>query len=259
MRIALACLIVIGFIPLLVALRAHRGTSLFHALIWALVAWLAWGCAFLFDQSDSRGLDPFRYFALCLTGCAGIAVLGARRPIVGAWNFVALGLLAVMVLPLLETLFIGTPPVDTLRIVFMTATIAVGTLNYLQTSFGPAGFVLLLACAGEITHLFAPDRFAAVWIFDGLMTAVPWLGWLGLRARRRDSSAFDRLWLDFRDQWGLMWSQRVREQFNAAAQNAGWGVTLKWRGLKDEAPQDQEKHVEALRAILQRFLSKDQR
>ena len=44
------------------------------------------------------------YTALSLTGCAGVAVLGARRPGVGPWNFVLLGLLAVMLLPLAEGL-----------------------------------------------------------------------------------------------------------------------------------------------------------
>jgi hypothetical protein len=39
-----------------------------------------------------------RYLALCLTGCVGVAVLGARRPGVGAWDFVLLGLLAVLLL-----------------------------------------------------------------------------------------------------------------------------------------------------------------
>ena len=34
--------------------------------------------------------------------------------------------------------------------------------------------------------------------------------------------------VSFRDSWGLMWSQRFREQFNRAAENAGWPITLRW-------------------------------
>jgi len=258
MPIVLASLIVAGLVPLILALRAHRGTSLFHALLWSLSAWLSWGCAFLMAEADRAALDPFRYVALCLTGCAGIAVLGARRPTVAAWNLVVAGLFAVMMWPLVETLLIGTHPVDTLRIFFMAATIAVGILNYVPTCFGPAALVLLFACGGEIAHFYAPNRVAEIWIFDAALTTVPWIGWLAMRTHGESFSEFDRRWLEFRDQWGLMWSQRVREQFNAAAQNAGWSVKLTWRGLRGDLEQDQNKYLETLRAALQRFLQADQ-
>src|SRR5260370_314993 len=83
------------------------------------------GLAFLCDDSEKADMQPGRYCAVCLTGCAGVAVLGARRPHVLAWNFVVLGLFTVMVLPLMETQIIGTHPVDGLRIFFMAGTIAV--------------------------------------------------------------------------------------------------------------------------------------
>ena len=56
----------------------------------------------------------------------------------------------------------------------------------------------------------------------------------------------------------------MREQFNNAAQNAGWPVKLSWWGLVEEMqtpaelPADQEKIVETLRATLQRFVETDQ-
>jgi hypothetical protein len=70
--------------------------------------------------------------------------------------------------------------------------------------------------------------------------------------------AADRLWLDFRDAWGLLWGQRVREQFNRAADNAGWPVTLTWgglRGISGEPGVAEEKLLETLRAIVQRFVA----
>jgi hypothetical protein len=196
-----------------------------------------------------------------LTGCAGVAVLGARRPHVFAWNFVALGLFAVMVLPLVETLFIGTHPVDALRIFFMAATIAVGILNYLPTRLAPAALLLAGACAGETVLLFAPAWLpgeAAGTIAAGLLAAVPWVAWSCLRKRAAELGAADRLWLDFRDAWGLLWGQRVREQFNRAADNAGWPVTLTWgglRGISGEPGVAEEKLLETLRAIVQRFVA----
>jgi hypothetical protein len=70
---------------------------------------------------------------------------------------------------------------------------------------------------------------------------------------------FDALWLDFRNRYGLIWSQRVREQFNQAAMNAGWPVQLYWQGLvrlSTPEPLDAEMQTEivnALRALLKRF------
>jgi hypothetical protein len=267
MSIVLTALIVAGLLPLSLALRANRGTSLLHALIWTLVAWLSWGLAFLCDDLERAGMQPGRYCAVCLTGCAGVAVLGARRPHVFAWNFVVLGLFTVMVLPLMETRFIGTHPVDGLRIFFMAGTIAVGILNYLPTRLAPAALLLMLIGAGEITLLYASDSlskvpsFGARMVFDLLLIVVPWLAWICLARRTADRSDFDRLWLNFRDRWGLVWSQRIREQFNHAAQNAGWPVKLAWHGLtqeKDEPPAaDEEKFVEMLQKTLQRFLAAD--
>jgi hypothetical protein len=261
MHFVFAGLIVAGLVPLILAWRSRRATSLAHALVWAIVAWLSWGLAFLIGDAERAGVDPWRYCALCLTGCAGVAVLGARRPHVFAWNFVALGLFAVMILPLIETLFIGTHPVDPLRIFFMAATIAVGILNYLPTRFAPAALLLALACAGATVLLFAPAWLPselAGTIVAGLLAAVPWVAWSCLRRRSAGRSAADRLWLDFRDAWGLLWSQRVREQFNRAAENAGWQVTLTWGGLRGEGVSE-EKLLETLRATLQRFVAADQR
>lgn len=250
----MASLILLGVIPFLVALWHNRATSLFHALVWALIAWLGWGVAFLFDDSERASVASSRYVALCLTGCAGVAVLGARRPYVFAWNFVILGLLAVMVLPLVETKLLGTQSLDGLRIFFLTATIAVSILNYLPTRLALVAILLAAVIIGEVGDLYAPTliRFRE----DLLLTLVPWLGWLMIRpSRHADRTEFDRLWLDFRDRWGLVWGQRVREQFNQAAGNAGWNATLSWGGLKDaDALVEQENLVELLRATLQRFI-----
>ena len=83
-------LFVLGLWPLSRAWLATRGTALFHAVLWGHVAWLAWGVT-LTSRGDIHP-DPAVYVALCATACAGVAVFGARRPQVTAWNFVVLGL-----------------------------------------------------------------------------------------------------------------------------------------------------------------------
>jgi hypothetical protein len=257
MSFVLPALILAGAMPIGRALWVNRRTSLSHALVWTLITWLSWGFAFISDWFTAD-----RYCALCLTGCAGVAVLGARRPHVFAWNFVVAGLFAVMVLPIIETHVIGTRSLDGLRVFFLAATIAVGIVNYLPTRLAPAAFLLAIVCAGEITSLVGPSWLLEPYpvIFDVLVTAVPWIAWISVRRHDAAYSAFDRLWLSFRDRWGLVWSQRVREQFNNAAEHSGWPIKLMWHGLVQEKetpalePAEEAKMMETLRATLQRFL-----
>src|SRR6516165_3721446 len=94
--------------PIWQAWRANRARTLLHAIYWAILAWMAWCvCLAWSTQDPDGGAERSAYLALCLTGCAGMAVLGARRPGAGAWNFVVVGLLAVNVLPLIEGLTRG--------------------------------------------------------------------------------------------------------------------------------------------------------
>src|SRR6478672_2221853 len=71
-------------VPLLAGIWANRRTSLVHSMVWAGLAWLGWGTAL------GTGERAWCYGALCLTGCAGVAVLGARQPGVTVWNFVVI-------------------------------------------------------------------------------------------------------------------------------------------------------------------------
>jgi hypothetical protein len=237
--------------PLAQAWRANRHTTLRYALAWLAAAWLAWGALTLVDTGGVR------YLALCLTGCAAVAVLGARLPIAGAWNFVVLGLLTVLWLPWFENILVrGGPLLDPLRLLFVIATLAVGVLNYLPTRLAGAVLMLALACAAELV-LLLDVALAEVWrpwlthVSRGSIPLACWLPWAMAR-RSATLSAFDRQWLAFRDRFGLMWGQRVREQFNRAAANAGWPVVLGWNGLRASTFVTADM-VETLGALLKRF------
>jgi len=248
---------------------ATRGTALFHAVHWGAAAWLAWMFA-IFIRITSRPFEgfaapinpidpnPFFYVALCLTGCAGVAVLGARRPHVAAWNFVVASLFAVMVLPLIEKAVIGTQSLDWLRITFLATTLAIGILNYLPTRFGPAAFLLALGCAGELIGVLsnqplpegAEEQILRLCVLSAALLAF---------ARRLPGAtdALNLLWREFRDRWGLVWGLRVREQFNRSAANAGWPVTLTWFGFTYQKPVDAATRTaisDALSGLLHRFV-----
>jgi hypothetical protein len=248
--------------PLARAWRANRATTLVHALNWTVAAWLAWWCAVLLG--DEEGTVAIRYLALCLTGCAGIAVMGARRPIVGAWNCVLLALLGVLLLPLAEHAVLGIRLLDPLRLVFVIGTIAVAVLNYLPTRLawpallvGGAGALEVMALSASLDD--SSRRSVAMQIANYLWPLACWLALLAQRRDWRGTAVFDRDWLGFRDRYGLMWSQRIREQFNRAAANASWPVNLYWRGLRMTVRDAvipgavQETIVTTFREMLKRF------
>lgn len=260
MRILFSFLIVAGLYPLLRAWRAQRQSSLAHAVVWAGAAWLGWGVALVAGAPGNFGLDPWRYFALSLTGAAGVAVLGARRPRLAAWDMVVVGLLAVMMLPLGEGLFLGTPTIDSLRLFFLCGTLTVGILNYAPTALALPALLLGAVCLGECAVLFSADLLIAPGALNVLhlsLLVVPWLG-LATWQRKQTDNLVDRLWLDFRDRFGLFWGQRVREQYNRGASHAGLPGYLSWHGWEqggDMPPtQDQWQAMEArLAALFKRF------
>jgi hypothetical protein len=145
-----------------------------------------------------------------------------------------------------------------LRIAFLFTTLGIGILNYLPTRFGPAAFFLALGCAGEMIGVLANRPIA-----DGgeeLVLRLCILSAPVLALARHSPGKTDELnllWRDFRDRWGLVWGLRVREQFNRAAANARWPVTLSWFGLRFTQQVDAATHAgisATLSALLQRFI-----
>ncbi len=218
-------IIISAIIPLMRAGSTNRSTSLIHAIGWAMVAWCGW------LVSAVAGSLATAYLALVLSGCVGIAVLGARRPGVGGWNFVVGGLLAVLTVPLAEAFVLDTPVrLGMLRTVFLACLLGVTVINYLPTRLFFGAVLLGIGCGLELAWLV--ERQAAHEQAVCCIGLAPWLAWLGLRLGPKATSECDRLWRRFRDRFGLIWSLRVREQFNHASLNAGRNVELHWTGVR---------------------------
>jgi hypothetical protein len=255
MEVGAALLLLTGAYPLAKALRANRSTTLRQSLLWAFLAWSAWA-----GVAWSRVLRPeadeplATYGALCLTGCAGVAVLGARRPGVTAWNFVVGGLLAVLFLPILNGQ--GGLRLELAQELFLTATLAMSFLNYLPTGLGLGAVLAAAGCSWEMIRLLGWTSAAVPWLGPLLLSLTPWAAWAGLARQGTNATAFDRLWLAYRDRFGFVWGQRMREQFNRAAHHAGWPVMLRWQGLQptaDHPPLDPAQLLATLHAVLKRF------
>ncbi len=233
--------------PIWIAWRASAHTTLRSTVGWVGAAWAAWLLA-----AATRD-DVAAYLALSLSGCAGVAVLGARRPGVGTWNFVVIGLLAVLGMPVARVR--GTLHLETAQVMFLGAVLAVPVLNYLPTRLAPGVLLSGLGCAAELTRLTGASFAPVPDVAHLCLAAGPWLA-LVTRRRIEGPSEFDTAWLRFRDRYGFVWGQRAREQFNKAAENAGWAVRLTWHGLgstdagKTPGADDL---VRTLAAVLRRF------
>ncbi len=250
-------LIATGAAPILLAIWTNRRTSLVHALAWAIGAWFGW------LMSAVSGTIRLRYLALCLLACAGVAVLGARRPGAAAWHAVVVGLLAVLLIPVAQGLLAGVAlTIDSIWTGFLIAALLVGLVNYLPTSFGLGTLALITACVLELRWIGADipenERLASL-AFAG---SAPWLAWLGHKVLLPKCAEPDRTWKDLRDRFGVVWGERVREQFNRAAHHAGLRVTMGWRGLRtfDEVPltaESRARSLELLHALMKRFGPED--
>jgi hypothetical protein len=185
-----------------------------------------------------------------------VAVFGARRPGVAAWNFVVGSLLVVLLLPVAEGMMTGTGlHLGWLRTAFVTALVGATSINYYPTRFGSGAMTLGVACGLALAGVWDRGQ-ASRPLLPWLIGIAPWAAWIGLPKDRRPRTAFDRRWLAFRDRYGLVWGLRLREQFNCAAANAGWNATLRWRGLQagpEVADVQQREMEEALAALMKRF------
>jgi hypothetical protein len=211
------------------ATRANLRTSLVFTVIWGWIAWAALSAALLSAGPGSL------YAALCLIGCAGVAVLGARWPGAAAWQFVVVALLGVMLLPFAEAVLRDRPlTLSGVRWAFLCLLLALVVVNYLPTRLGIAS--ALIGAAG-VMALFPILEWnlnlaGTAQLFGlGCTCAAPVVGWMCWIDRRTDRSASDRLWLDFRDRFGAIWALRLKEQFNRSAANAGLAATLTWSGV----------------------------
>lgn len=261
--------------------RAIQETTLTSTWWWSLAALVSWSAASLLQVGS-----PLRFAAIAMSFCPAVALIGAKRPQHLAWNFVVVSLWAIVILPAAENLFLhpGRPvEMGDARGWFLWILILLAPINFVPTRHWPAA--ILLACgqiaalgphlpllrndwvADWVTRLGLPGWFAASDL-AGMLLAVAAM--IAAWARRLTSSsarscqAYDRLWLGFRDTFGLFWSLRVQERVNAAARQYGWPLELAWSGFRSTAdgaplaavdPAIEPVLRTTLRGLLRRFVS----
>lgn len=238
-----------------------------------LVAPLGWGvvAAAMLILADWVENPFVEYAAAVLLIAPTLALLGAKRPQNGAWQFIVLTLVCVLLLPAFQGLAFGDarPHVHMLFRWLIAAHIFIGAVNYLPTRYaGPAvvfataqSFLALRFLPGvdvgkhSLVHA-APVLAGSV----GLFIALLWVK-LSSQSSSRVPAGLERVWRDFRDAYGLVWGLRIAERLNASAQKHGWPVEFTWGGmlLRDSAAaldaETQHRVERELRSHLRRFVS----
>lgn len=265
----------IGTISLVVVRRKLTCTTLFAPWWWSLSALVAAAAVDLFAvwkwTGDDASTSALRYAARVLLLCPTISLIGAKRPQDGPWNFIVASLWGVLALPAAEALLLNTGQpleVQGFRSWFVLLLVSISLINSLPTRHA---FPTLLATSGQLLLLgeYLPwplPQSAATTPFGFVLLALA-AAILALQPPQSSAvTSLDRLWLDFRDYFGLFWGLRVQERLLSAAKMYDWPVTLHWTGwmkvdgqpLREELPPETQRAIMTTwRGLLRRFVTND--
>jgi hypothetical protein len=265
--------------PVLKTRVALRATSLSAAYGWAIATLALWAATSLVTQAlhfAHDGLaDQLWYACAVLLVTPFAAALGARRPGSRVWSwFVVLPATIVLALPAVtawnRNWSLGPLQLEPPMLAGYALVLLMGAGNYFPTRFGlPA---LLAAAAGlcvvlTMSTLGSPPPVStaiARVLASFLLAVATWLAAFKLRYQAAASAPtpLDRLWIDFRDLFGIVWARRIADRINQRAVQANWPVRLLMSGFVPVdptrslalTPQQSEQIEQTLRWLLRRFV-----
>lgn len=248
--------------------RTLRDTTLSTAAPWAYAAASGWIVAAVTQGLGWLSGSAWQAVALVLSLTPIVAVLGARRPTCRVWPWFVLAPLIVVLLWPVVSMGLATgwsKPIvhDTPQVVIYGLVVVMGCGNYVgtrQTDTAVVGGLMLWASWACSSRLFPWSESAR----DTLQVGLAWgLALVTLRIAiryRRTSQAaapLDRVWDDFVQLYGLVWSRRLWDRLQALARQQAWTcevtpMGLVWpHGIDSETTQKVE---HAYRWLLRRFV-----
>ncbi|MCE9630374.1 MAG: hypothetical protein K8S94_06615 [Planctomycetia bacterium] len=271
-----------------VAVFLVRGSTAVPAALWAVAAALVFSLDMAARAAgwlvDPAAIAATRLVVVALSLCPTMAILGAKRPQHGVWQFIVGSLAGVLVMPALSATLVrpgSMPDVHPVQRWFMPLLVVVGWMNFAATRHGvaaaavAAGQCLLLRPflpfvePGGIMAMRVTDAVGACLVALGaVLAAAQSIGWpVGVRGRLSALQAqpalltreIDLPFLALRETLGAAWALRIAERFNVVAEARGWPCRLRFAGLEAAGdPDDHSWHRDAIRgarALLHRFVS----
>lgn len=252
--------------------RSLRYTTLNVAQGWVLAAaslWtLTWTLDFCLGQLPKPIADHLWYAAAIVALCPPIAVLGARRPGTRVWNwFILVPMLFALGWPVM-TLFVQRSDVrglqlETPQLAAYMLVVVMGAGNYIGTRHTLAALLYVAAnsclviSSSAVCPAWLSDQWRARSVATGSMVLAILMASLAGGRLPADASRFDRLWLDFFDQFGVVWGRRIQDRVNFMATRESWKVRLGLHGFHGNEPPDEatERRIEhTFRWLLRRFV-----
>ena len=238
-------------------------------LMWTTV----WGTTVLTSLVEAGVADRLWYLCSVLMLCPPIAVLGARKPGVQAWNwFVLVPLVLVIGFPAMalrgSSSLTAPLQIELPAAIGFGLVLVMGAGNYFGTRFtlaaGLSVFSLLLivgSLTSSVSENFPSTLNSRIW---GTLSLSAAFITAACRAKRTFSRThrMNQIWIDFRDDFGIVWSKRIMDRINRIANEEHWPVRLDLDGFlavdstaEAEVSLQVDKRVEqVLRWHLRRFV-----
>jgi hypothetical protein len=280
----------IGVGLLVVACFRLRETTLVAPAAWAAAALVLLTCScvfhgliqFAYDRAEAAAeystWSYLRYAAAAFVIVPTLAQLGAKSPQNGAWQFIVVTLVVVLMLPVVQGWAYGdeSPIVHLLFRWLLVAHVFLGVGNYLFTRFATSAILMgagQVALIAEYLPFYSqPASSQRELLGLGCLVAAVGFACAVVQFRSRTERSLERLWGDFRDAFGAVWSLRIAERLNASARLHRWPVEFSWDGIAVTGegrhglpttdlvglePELQHRIERELRSYLRRFVSHD--
>lgn len=264
--------VVIAWRTLLCLPRSVTATTLIPASRWALVAAMFWSVTWVLNHvanvlSPSLA-DHLWYASIVLALCPPIAVLGSRRPGTRVWTwFILMPMLFVLGWPVLTLWIQGSDirglQLETPQLLGYLLVLVMGAGNYIGTRYTFAAMFyaaangLIALSSSAVCPGWLADRWWVRLIATGCMVVAILLAHREASLARQGQLGFDKLWLDFFDQFGVVWGRRIQDRVNFIAVKEGWPAQLHLHGFEwkaDADPGTNARIEHTFRWLLRRFV-----
>jgi hypothetical protein len=252
--------------------RWTSATTLVPASYWALAASSLWTLTWILDHLTnqlSRSVADHLWYACAIIAlCPPIAVLGSRRPGTRVWTwFILVPMLFALGWPVITLWLQGSDvrglQLETPQLVGYLLVLVMGAGNYVGTRYTLAALLyavangLLVLSSSQTCPAWLSDRWwVRLFATASMVVAI-------LSAGREASftshlaPGFDKLWLDFFDQFGIVWGRRIQDRVNFIAAKENWPAKLQLQGLQWTTPADPVTNARiehTFRWLLRRFV-----
>lgn len=247
-------------------------TTTHTAWRWAVAAAGVWTLTWSLDHATALlaapAADHLWYASAVVALCPAMAVLGSRRPGTRVWTtFIQIPMLFVLGWPSLALLLQGHEirglQLETPQLAAYFLVLVMGAGNYLGTRYTLSSIcyftglgLLVLGSSAAAPGFFAHRGICRAYA-TGLVSVAVIAAARTNRVNDVTADRFNRLWLDFFNQFGVVWGRRIQDRVNHVAAKEQWPGRLElhgfeWSTAPDHAIQASVEHT--FRWLLRRFV-----